>query len=54
MRGMERRRNWRVASLIISTNSGLSATAGSLAKASSQGASLRPALNEPFPERLDV
>jgi|EndMetStandDraft_5_1072996.scaffolds.fasta_scaffold491902_2 hypothetical protein len=40
-RGMDRRRNCCVASLIMSTNSGLSVTAGSLAK-SSQGATLRP------------
>jgi hypothetical protein len=32
MRGIDRRRNCCVASLIMSTNSGLSATAGSLAK----------------------
>ncbi len=41
MRGINRRYDWAVASLIKSTNSGLSATAVSLAKSSSQGTSLR-------------
>ena len=41
MRGMDRRRNCCVASLIMSTNSDLSVTAGSLAKIS-QGTILRP------------
>ena len=54
MRGMERRRTWRVASLIMSTNSDLSATAGSLAKDLRKGALCATPLNEAFPERLDL
>jgi len=54
MTGVMRRRTCRVASLIISTNSGLSATAGSLAKGLRKGPLCTRRLNEPFQERLAI
>jgi hypothetical protein len=51
---MDRRRNCCVASLIISTNSDLSVTAGSLAKALRKVPLWAPPLNEAFQERLAI
>ena len=49
------RRLWRVASLIISTNSGLSAIAGSSRSVHSRKEPVcAPRLNAAFPERLDI
>ena len=54
MRGMARRRLCRVASRIISTNSDLSAMAGSSRTSSASSQSAPRALNEAFPKRLDL
>ena len=54
MRGIDRRYDWVVASLIISTNSGLSATAVSLAKVFARDHSALRLLNVAFPERLAI
>ena len=54
MRGMERRYDCAVASLIKSTNSGLSATVGSLAKGFARDHCAPAGLNEPFQERLAI